>query len=186
MSGIDESSARTETSQDHSAALRYCDDKFRTHWVRYLSQSLMAAVSVLVVLLILDSVKHTVLIASLGASAFIAFGIPRSQYSRPRYLIGGYLIGMLVGATSFLLASWLAKMAMLDMHEAQIIFGALATGLAMLLMVITDTEHPPAASLALGFVLNEWDALTVLAVISGIVALASIKEVLKFRLIDLL
>ncbi len=77
-------------------------------------------------------------------------------------------------------------MAMLDMHEAQIIFGAVATGLAMLLMVITDTEHPPAASLALGFVLSEWDALTVLAVISGIVALASIKEVLKFRLIDLL
>ena len=181
MSGIDESSARTETSQDHSTALRYCDDKFRTHWVRYFSQSLMAAFSVLVVLLILDSVKQTVLIASLGASAFIAFGIPRSQYSRPRYLIG-----MLVGATSFLLASWLAKMAMLDMYEAQIIFGALATGLAMLLMVITDTEHPPAASLALGFVLNEWDALTVLAVISGIVALASIKEVLKFRLIDLL
>jgi hypothetical protein len=135
MSDIDESSGQAETRQNGSATRRYRDDKFRTNWVRYLSQSLMAAVSVLVVLLILDSVKQTVL---------------------------------------------------LDMHEAQIIFGALATGLAMLLMVITDTEHPPAASLALGFVLNEWDALTVLAVISGIVALASIKEVLKFRLIDLL
>ncbi len=60
MTGIDESAARTETSQDHSAAPRYRDDKFRRHWVRYFSQSLMAAVSVLVVLLILDSVKQTV------------------------------------------------------------------------------------------------------------------------------
>jgi CBS-domain-containing membrane protein len=186
MSGTDETSARTQTSQNHNAAPRYCDDKFRTHWVRYVAQSLMAAISVLVVLLILDSVKQTVLIASLGASAFIAFTIPCSQYSRPRYLIGGYLVGMVVGGTSFLLASWLAETAMLDMHQAQIVFGALATGMAMFLMVITDTEHPPAASLALGFVLNEWDALTVLAVLSGIVALTSIKEVLKPRLMDLL
>ena len=186
MSGTDETSARTQTSQNHNAAPRYCDDKFRTHWVRYVGQSLMAAISVLVVLLILDSVKQTVLIASLGASAFIAFTIPCSQYSRPRYLIGGYLVGMVVGGTSFLLASWLAETAMLDMHQAQIVFGALATGMAMFLMVITDTEHPPAASLALGFVLNEWDALTVLAVLSGIVALTSIKEVLKPQLMDLL
>ena len=93
---------------------------------------------------------------------------------------------MVVGGTSFLLASWLAETAMLDMHQAQIVFGALATGMAMFLMVVTDTEHPPAASLALGFVLNEWDALTVLAVLSGIVALTSIKEVLKPRLMDLL
>ena len=186
MSGTDETSARAQTSQNHNAAPRYCDDKFRTHWVRYVGQSLMAAISVLVVLLILDSVKQTVLIASLGASAFIAFTIPCSQYSRPRYLIGGYLVGMVVGGTSFLLASWLAETAMLDMHQAQIVFGALATGMAMFLMVVTDTEHPPAASLALGFVLNEWDALTVLAVLSGIVALTSIKEVLKPRLMDLL
>ena len=133
MSGIDESSAQTETPPDYSAASPYCDDKFRANWVRYVSQSLMAAVSVLLVLLILDSVKQTVLIASLGASAFVAFGIPRSQYSRPRYLIGGYLIGILVGGSSFLLASWLSAMAMLNMHEAQIVFGALATGLAMFL-----------------------------------------------------
>ena len=146
----------------------------------------MAAVSVLVVLLFLDSVKQTVLIASLGASAFIAFAIPCSQYSRPRYLVGGYLIGMIIGCTSFLLASWLAEMAMLEMHEAQIVFGAFAAGLAMFLMVVTDTEHPPAASLALGFVLNEWDALTVLVVLIGIVALTSIKEVFKPRLMDLL
>ena len=186
MSGTDETSARTETSQNHGAAPRYYDDKFRSHWLRYVGQSLMAAVSVLVVLLILDLVKQTVLIASLGSSVFIAFAIPCSQYSRPRYLIGGYLIGIVVGCISFLLASWLAETAMLDMHQAQIVFGALATGLAMFLMVVTDTEHPPAAALALGFVLNEWDALTVLAVLSGIVALTSIKEVLKPRLMDLL
>lgn len=67
MSGTDETSARTETSQNHGAAPRYDDDKFRRHWLRYVSQSLMAAVSVLVVLMILDSVKQTVLIASLGS-----------------------------------------------------------------------------------------------------------------------
>ena len=34
-----------------------------------------------------------------------------------------------------------------------IIFGSLATSMAMFVMVVTRTEHPPAAALALGLVL---------------------------------
>ena len=48
-------------------------------------------------MLVLDAVTQTVLIASLGASAFIAFAVPRSLHSDPRHLIGGYVVGLVSG-----------------------------------------------------------------------------------------
>ncbi len=44
---------------------------------------------------------------------------------------------------------------------------------------VTDTEHPPAADLALGFVLDEWDYFTVVVVVAGIVSLSILKTLLK-------
>jgi len=51
---------------------------------------------------------------------------------------------------------------------------------------VTDTEHPPAAALALGFVLNEWDMFALLVVLSGIVLITGIKEAIKPKLLDLI
>jgi CBS-domain-containing membrane protein len=48
---------------------------------RYLLQCTLASVVVLILLLILDTVTQTVLIAALGASTFIAFAVPRSLQS---------------------------------------------------------------------------------------------------------
>ena len=70
---------------------------------RYGLQCGLAGIGVLVLLLVLDAVTQTVLIASLGASAFIAFAVPRSLHSGPRHLIGGYVVGMTAGvAMAFL------------------------------------------------------------------------------------
>jgi CBS-domain-containing membrane protein len=56
----------------------------------------------------------------------------------------------------------------------------------MFLMVVTRTEHPPAAALALGLVLNEWSPLTLLVVISGVVGLSICKRLVLPILMDLL
>jgi hypothetical protein len=47
-------------------------------------------------------------------------------------------------------------------------------------------EHPPAAGLALGFVLNEWNYWTVIVVVFGIALLSILKTILKPVLVDLL
>ena len=75
------------------------DRLHRENFNRYLLQSAMASIVVLVLLLILDTVTQTVLIAALGTSTFIAFAVPRSLQSDPRYMIGGYLVGILVGSS---------------------------------------------------------------------------------------
>jgi CBS-domain-containing membrane protein len=71
-------------------------------------------------------------------------------------------------------------------HAVMIVFGALAISVAMFMMVVTRTEHPPAAALALGLVLNEWDLLTLAVVMAGIVALSIIKRLVLPMLLDLI
>jgi membrane protein implicated in regulation of membrane protease activity len=61
----------------------------------------------------------------------------------------------------------------------------LAVGIAIFLMVITNTEHAPAAGIALGLVINEWDWQTIIFIISAVILFAVIKRLLKAKLIDL-
>jgi CBS-domain-containing membrane protein len=56
----------------------------------------------------------------------------------------------------------------------------------MFVMVITKTEHPPAAALALGLVLNEWDFLTLVVVIVGVIVLTICKRLVLPILMDLM
>jgi len=185
-------SPQHETEPTHRTGLRrrpawrLFDENFPTHRGQYLKQTLMATSSMLVVLLLLDLVDQTVLIASLGASTFIVFSMPHRKRSAPRYLIGGYAVGTLAGCGLSLLAGWLKDFSFADPHTIEICCAALASGLAFLIMVVTQTEHPPAAALAIGFVLNDWDLYALIVVFAGIVMVTTIKELIKRRLRDLL
>ncbi len=66
-----------------------------------------------------------------------------------------------------------------------IVFGALATGIAMFLMVVTKTEHPPASALALGLVMNEWSILTLAVIVFGVSVLCLCKRIVSPHLMDL-
>ena len=152
---------------------------------RYALQCSLAAAVVLIPLLVLDAVTQTVLIAALGASAFIAFAVPRSLHSSARCLIGGYLVGIFAGSLMSTLNSTFDFSDIVIAHTSMVVCGALATGLAMFLMVVTKTEHPPAAALALGLVLNEWNLLTLAVVIAGVVTLSICKQLVLPILMDL-
>lgn len=101
-------------------------------------------------------------------------------------MIGGYLVGIVSGSLLGTMSNYFQLSDPIIGHAVIVLFGALATGLAMLIMVITKTEHPPAAALALGLVLNEWDLLTLLVVAGGIVALSIVKRLVLPILMDLL
>ena len=167
--------------------MRFWDQKFTKNKARYLLQCLMAAVAVFILLVILDARRNTAVIAALGASSFITFTMPNARVSKPRFLIGGYLIGILSGVLSHhvSLLPFLADAAILS-HLSSAIFGALAVGLAIFLMVVANVEHPPAASVALGLVLNNCDPRTILVVLGGIVCLSLIKRLIRPLLMDLL
>ena len=62
---------------------------------------------------------------------------------------------------------------------------ALAVGLSIFLMVVTNTEHPPAAGTALGIVGHAWSYQVVIFVLLCAIGLAIVRRLLRSRLKDL-
>jgi CBS-domain-containing membrane protein len=167
--------------------MKVFNEKFRRNKVRYILQCILATLAVFIVLLVLDAVSNAAIIAALGASSFIVFTMPEAQASRPRFLIGGYLVGIVSGCLCYYLSLVpLLRQLPIIQEFSYVVFGAMSVGLAIFVMVITNTEHPPAASLALGLVLNEFNYRTVIVVLIGIISLAVIKTVLRPVLKNLL
>jgi len=164
--------------------VEFLDKKFRSRKLRYVAQCLLAGLVVFVLLMILDAVKNSAVIASLGASAFIVFTMPHQRRARSRLLIGGYVMGVLSAHLGYLplWRGWVNP----ESAMVVAVFAGLAVGLAIFLMVVFDFEHPPAAGVALGLVLNRCDPWITLVVLAGILVLAVSRILLKRVMIDLL
>ncbi len=165
--------------------MRFFDEKFRENKRYYIFQSLLAGVAVVAALAFFDVVKQPVIIASFGASAFLAFTIPHRETSSPRHLIGGYIVGIIVGSLLHFVTTIETGDYFVQKY-CYIASGAIAVALAMFIMAVTDTEHPPAASIALGFVINKWEPSVVVFVLLGISIISAIKTLLKPALKDIL
>lgn len=101
------------------------------------------------------------MVASVGASAVLVFGLPSSPLAQPWPVLAGSTLSALVGALCALLVPDVAWS------------GALAVGLALALMVQLRCLHPPGGALALFVVLNHGGGvhLAVFPVLFNVLAL---------------
>lgn len=165
----------------------WIDKKFRKNTLKYIFQCFLSTLTILVVLIFLDVLKETAIITALGASAFIVFTMPNQYSSDPRRLIGGYIVGLIVGFVFYFISQSQIKNTF-DFSETTslVIFGAIAIGFAIFIMALTNTEHAPAAGIALGLVINPWDYLTIIFIVIAILWLTSIRLILRGYLMDLI
>ena len=149
----------------------------------YLLQSLLAVV-VIMIIFYFEVLPHTVIAISLGGSAFVVFTMPRSATTRR--LVGGHIVGLICGSIFYFLffTGPLGELAASE-RIITILAYALAVGLCIFLMTITNTEHTPAVSTALGIVSNGWSYQIVLSVLLCAIILAIIGRLLRNRLKDL-
>ncbi len=143
----------------------------------YLFQSFLATISLFIILSIL-SLEHAVVIASIGASAFIVFVMPSSKTARPQNVIGGHLIGYSCGFLSSLFPH--------TNHLLTITLYAVAVGLSIFFMILTNTEHPPASGTALGAAITGYRFEALFTIITSMVLLSLFRHLLKKHLVDLL
>ena len=163
------------------------DKKFRKNTFKYIFQCVLATLTILVVLLFLDVLNETAIITSLGASAFIVFTMPTQYSSDPRRLIGGYMVGLAVGFIIYTIYNLETGVSFfINQTTSLIVFGAVSVGLTIFIMAVTNTEHAPAAGIALGLVINRWDYLTIIFIIAAIFWMATVKIILKQYLMDLI
>ncbi len=157
------------------------DWKLRRDPYKYILQSLVAILAIGVILFFLDLRIQTALVASLGATSFTIFTRPRHFMSSFRTVAGGYAVGILVGVLMDLFIRPVFP-GEYSLHMA----GGLAVGVAIFIMVATNTEHPPAAGISLGLVLNEWNLRTLIFIVSAVVLMLVLKSFLKPYMINLI
>ncbi len=90
-----------------------------------------------------DKAHHLFLIGSFGASAVLVYGAPLAEFSQPRNLIGGHVFSAITGVTIFIL-----------LGDTFIWASSLAVSLAIVVMHLTRTLHPPGGATALIAVLG--------------------------------
>ena len=157
-------------------SVRKMIDEFRLHWKNYVFQSLFATFAVFVVLYFL-TLQNAVIIASIGATAFIVFAMPKALTANARNVIGGHVVGLFWGFVFSVIPHP-------TMFGGLVCYSA-AVGLSIFTMVVTDTEHPPASGTALGVAITGMHPDVLIAVILSIVLLSLIHHFFKPYLRDL-
>ncbi len=122
-----------------------------------------------------------------ASSAFTIFVIPESVAATPRKVIGGHLVAGLIGAG----VSYILQIPGLEIYASETryivdIAAALSVGIGIFFMVVTNTEHPPAAGTSLGLVIYGFDWTSVVFIISSAILLSLVRIVLRPRMINLL
>ncbi len=135
----------------------------------------------------------TAIVVGIASSAFTIFVVPNSVAATPRKVIGGHLLAALIGTiialllqSPFLIEIVLEKRYILDMAAA------LSVGVGIFVMVVTNTEHPPAAGTSLGLVIQccqssvgvDWSSISFILV--SALLLSIVRIALRDRMVNLL
>ena len=170
----------------HREWLGVFDREFLRNPRSFILQSLVATAVVAVILYFVEMLTHAAIVAALGASTFIVFAIPRSRTAEARRLVGGHAVGVAVGALCyFLLLNGVLREQALEWEYVSWLVGALAVGLSIFVMTVTNTEHPPAAATALGIIAHGWTNRTVIFILVFVLCLAIVRRLLGHHLVDL-
>jgi CBS-domain-containing membrane protein len=166
--------------------LNIIDKSFLRSPKNYIIQSLLAVLVLAAILYFVETLTHAAIVAALGSSTFIVFAMPQSVAARPRRLVGGHIVGMISGTLCyFIFLSGPLGELILGWEFSTLFVYALAVGLSIFLMVITNTEHPPAAGTALGIAAHEWSHQVVLFILLSVIILAVIHKLMRSRFKDL-
>lgn len=162
--------------------MRILDPGFRAAPRQYVAQCGLAFLTIAGLIAFFGTVAEGVIVAAVGSSAFVVFAMPHRTTAQPRRLIGGHVAAMAVG----LICSVPLRLAWLpgDGLGTSVVAGA-SVSAAIFTMVITDTEHPPAAGNALAFSVLDVDVVHVVVTLGTILTLALIRRLLAGWLRDL-
>ena len=161
--------------------------RLTTRLSRYVIQCGLATITLSAILLLADEVLGTAIIVAIGSTVFTIFVVPFSVASSPRFVIGGHLIGILVSGLFVLFIAILG----LEVSDGGSKIGfdliaAMAVGLGILVMVVVNAPHPPAAGTILGLLANGWDISAVLFVLISSISLILIRLLFGPRLVNLI
>ena len=163
------------------------DQYIHSKWAHYVTQCGLASLSLVLILIVGDTLLKAAIVVGVASSAFTIFVIPESVAATPRKVIGGHLVAALIGAgISYLLQTPGLEIYVLETRYILEISAAISVGIGIFFMVVTNTEHPPAAGTSLGLVIYGFDWTSVVFIISSAMLLSLVRILLRPRMINLL
>ena len=164
----------------------WLDPGFAGAPLRFAIQAAVATVVMLAILAFVNSLSSAAIAAGLASSVVGMFLNPSNRTARIRSVVGGHGVALVLGsALAAILFLGPVEVFLSDRTILLNLSLATGVGLAMLLMAITNTEHPPAAGTAIGMATREFDILIFLSIIGAVVMLAIIKLAFRPHMRDL-
>ena len=157
---------------------RPAGSKKKVHLNNVVVPAALASLSLVVLIAVLNylnfDLEHgigasAIIFASFAGSAFLLFMVPRSHTASIRRFVKSYVIGAAFGSLGFLMLPSIG----IYYTSAVVLF------LASIVMVLTDSMHPPAISLIFAYVLYDVGLLGNVLVIAGVVLLVVIRVFLE-------
>ncbi len=171
----------------HLEHMKMEDPRLKGHRGVYFLQAAVAGGILFLVLAAENALVNGAVLAAIASTAFVLMVTPHSVIATPRHVLGGHAVCALVGSVAALLLATAPGEALAEdfglLTEAA---GALAVGFGIVLMGLTDTEHPPAAGTALGLAIVDFDATLLLVLVASVGVLIAAQQLLLPRLRDLL
>ena len=159
----------------------FIGEDYKDELVHYIVQPLLVLLALFSIFEFLGLMGKEAIVAGLGSSAFVAFCMPKNYTAKARNLIGSHLLSALIGIG---FSSLLAQHSLNGVLYFFLV--ASAVSVSTFAMILTRTEHPPAAGTALGFALGEGSWISFAFIVIATVVLAFMKRTLSDRLIDLI
>ena len=155
--------------------------------MHYLLQCGLATLSLGLILLVQDAVFRAAIVVAVASTAFTIFVFPNSVVSTPRKVIGGHVIAILTALCISSLMEFLSGyFSFVGANFTLNVAASLSVGLSALFMVVTKTQHPPAAGTAFGLLVYPLSGSAIIFVLSTAIILSAVRIVLRPRLVDLL
>jgi hypothetical protein len=145
---------------------------------------MLASTTLGLVLLIESRITNVAVITAIASSAFVVFTRPGARMTIVRRVLGGHIVGVLVGLLAVVLLQ-LGQQGTGTLTGTTGSIAAVAVGVSMLAMAITDTEHPPAAGTVLGLIIGADPLRSAALVMGAAIFLCSVRSLLRRWLTDL-
>ena len=163
------------------------DQYIHSKWSHYIFQCGLAAVSLIFILLIGDTLLRAAIVVGVASSAFTVFVVPDSVAATPRKVIGGHFAAIIIAMIIISLLSVFGVDGYGGGSRLVVdIAAAMSVGIGIIVMVVTNTEHPPAAGTSLGLIIHSSDWTSIVFIIGSVVLLSVIRMALRGRMINLL
>lgn len=163
------------------------DRRALTRAPQYLFQCGLATLTLLIIIFVEDIVLNAAVIVAVASTAFIIFVVPNSIAATPRRVIGGHVAAIIIaGVLSFIAQLFISGPVGAEHKLFYDVIAALSLGFSILLMVVTNTEHPPAAGTAMGLIIHGFTWDLVFFVIMSALLLTFVRLILRPRLTNLL